>query len=101
MLHASNLFWGAAQLITVLLQAYIWIIVAQAVASWLNVRPWNPVVRFLRAATEPLYRRLHRLCPWLIQGGLDFAPLVVLLGIYLLQSLAVDLLLSWSLKLSL
>jgi YggT family protein len=35
--------------------------------------------------TEPVFRWLRRRFPFLVMGGLDLSPLVVLFGIYFLQ----------------
>ncbi|MEM9043050.1 MAG: YggT family protein [Pseudomonadota bacterium] len=68
-----------------------WIIIIQAILSWLIafqvVNMHQPFVRqiwsSLNALTEPLYRPIRRFLPDM--GGMDLAPLVVLLGIYSLQ----------------
>jgi len=68
-----------------------WVVIIQMVMSWLisfdviNLRQpfvfqiWSGLNRL----TEPLYRRIRRFLP--NTGGLDFAPLVVLLGIIAIQ----------------
>ena len=74
-----------------LLNILAWIIIIQAVMSWLVafnvINTHNDFVRsFLGALdrlTEPLYRPIRRLLPDL--GGIDFSPLVVLIIIKALQ----------------
>lgn len=76
-----------------LLRVLSWLIIAQAILSWLvafNVV--NPRGGFVASAhmaldrlTEPLYRPVRRLMPDF--GGIDFSPLVVLLGIMVLRRL--------------
>ena len=76
-----------------LLQVLMWIIIVQAILSWLVVfnviNTYNSGVRaFFRALdrmTSPLYRPIRRILPDF--GGLDFSPLVVLLIILLLRRL--------------
>lgn len=87
--------------IDLLLRVLTYIIIAQAILSWLVafnvINTYNDFVRsFLNALdriTEPLYRPIRRVLPDF--GGIDFSPLVVLLLIYvlrmLLAGLAVDL----------
>lgn len=87
--------------IDLLLQVLTWIIIIQAVLSWLIafnvINTHNDFVRsFLNALdriTEPLYRPIRRVLPDF--GGIDFSPLVVLLLIavvrILLGGLAQDL----------
>ena len=89
------------EVIDLLLRVLTYIIIAQAIISWLVafnvVNTHNDFVRtFLNALdrlTEPLYRPIRRLLPDF--GGIDFSPLVVLLLIaavrILLRGLAADL----------
>ncbi len=78
---------AAATLFEVLLfalQALQWIVIIAALISWVSPDPRNPIVRFLRVTTEPLFRPFRRLLPPSRTGGLDLSPLFVLLAIYLL-----------------
>ena len=75
------------------LQVAMWIIVGQAILSWLVafnvINTHNDFVRsFLRALdriTAPIYRPIRRILPDM--GGIDFSPMVVLLLIYVLRIL--------------
>ncbi|MDB5672827.1 MAG: YggT family protein [Alphaproteobacteria bacterium] len=79
--------------IDLLLRVVIYIIIAQAILSWLVafnvINTHSDFVRsFLNALdrmTEPLYRPIRRILPDF--GGLDFSPLVVLLIISALRML--------------
>ena len=87
--------------IDLLLRVASYIIIAQAILSWLVafnvINTHSDFVRtFLNALeriTEPLYRPIRRILPDF--GGIDFSPIVVLLLIYvlriLLSGLAADL----------
>jgi YggT family protein len=88
MFVASNLVLTIARLVELLLWAYIWIIIARAVVSWVNPDPFNPIVRFLYRVTEPVLRPIRHRLPTLAMG-LDLSPMVVLLGIYFLESFLV------------
>ncbi|KDA02424.1 YggT family protein [Hyphomonas oceanitis] len=78
-----------------LLNIATWIIIVQAVMSWLvafnvlSIR--NPTVRSiwggLERITEPVYAPIRRIIPPL--GGLDLTPMAVLLIIFFLQRLIV------------
>jgi YggT family protein len=80
----TNFLLALAEIVNAILGIYWWIVVASAVLSWVNPDPYNPIVRFLRSATEPVMYRIRRVVP-LIFGGIDFTPLVVLLLIQFLQ----------------
>ncbi|MGH7376503.1 MAG: YggT family protein [Candidatus Methylomirabilales bacterium] len=80
------------------LWAYMWVLVARAVISWVSPDPYNPIVQFLIRSTEPVLRPVRRLLPF--PGGIDFSPLVVILGLVFLQLFLVPSLqeLAWRLK---
>jgi YggT family protein len=84
----SNFLVAMAVVVNAVLNIYWWIVVASAVLSWVNPDPYNPIVRFLRSATEPVMYRVRRVIP-LFFGGIDFTPIVVLLLITFLQAFLV------------
>ena len=59
------------------------IIIARALISWVSPDPFNPIVRFLYRATEPVLRPIRRRLS--MQLGFDLSPLVVVIGIQILQ----------------
>ena len=81
------------EILQVILNVIWWIIIAQAVLSWLiafNVIDMrNDTIRqvwhALGRLTEPLYRPIRRVLPDF--GALDLSPMVVLLLIYILQTI--------------
>lgn len=85
----ANLLIALAQILDYLLSAYMWIVVARAVISWVNPDPRNPIVRFLYGATEPVLYRLRRALP-LYAGGIDFSPILVFVAIIFLQRFLVQ-----------
>jgi YggT family protein len=80
----TNLLIAVAQVLDYVLWAYIWILFGRVVVSWVNADPYNPIVRFLYNATEPVLQRLRRLLP-LTAGGFDLSPIVAWIGIVFLQ----------------
>ena len=68
-----------------LIDLYSLIVVAAVVVSWTNVPREHPAVRFLDRLTEPLLGPIRKMLPPM--GGIDFAPLVLLIGLRLLMSL--------------
>lgn len=72
-------------LVGILLHAYYWVVIVSAIMSWIRPDPTNPVVRFLRSVTEPVFYRVRKAMPFVMVGGFDLSPLVVLLGIYVAQ----------------
>ena len=87
----DHLFGALATVISIVLQLYMYVIIASAVISWVNPDPNNPIVRFLRNATEPVFRHVRKYVPAVI-GGMDFTPIIVLLAIIFLQEFLVGIL---------
>jgi YggT family protein len=85
----GNLVLALARLLELVLWAYFWIIIARAVLSWVSPDPFNPIVRFLYRATEPVLRPIRHRLPT-FQMGLDLSPMIVILAIYFLQSFLVE-----------
>ena len=69
---------------------YIFIVVARALVSWVNPDPYNPIVRFLHSATDPVLYRLRRLLPFLQAGAFDFSPIVLLILLSVIQQMLVS-----------
>ncbi len=88
MFVAQNFLMAIANLINFVLTAYMWIIIGRAIISWVNADPYNPIVRFLYEATEPLLGRIRRALP-ITMGGIDFSPLILIMVIMFLQSFLV------------
>ena len=82
-----------ATILLMILNFLWWVVIIHAVMSWLiNFDVINLRQRFvysiwssLNRLTEPLYRPIRSVLPSM--GGLDLAPLVVLVGIAALQIL--------------
>lgn len=91
MFVGSYLIIALANLVNLVLVAYMWIIIARAVLSWVNPDPGNPIVRLLYRVTEPVLRPIRHRLPT-FQMGLDLSPLVVLLAIYLVREFLVPVL---------
>ncbi len=87
------------QLVSVILQYYTWIILASVMISWVSPDPYNPIVRFLRQITEPVFYQVRRLMPAaLLRTGIDFSPMVVLLLIMLFRNVVLRVLMEVGLE---
>jgi len=82
------------RVIQLVLNIYIYIVVARALISWVNPDPYNPIVRFLHNATDPVLYRIRRVLPFSQAGGFDLSPMVLIFAIYLLMQLINKLLFS-------
>src|SRR5215469_9152775 len=97
MFMLANLISAIAGVLGLVLTLYLYIVIARALVSWVNPDPRNPIVRFLYNATEPLLYRVRRVVPYM--GGIDFSPLIVIIGIYFLQGFLVTSLVDLALRL--
>lgn len=87
MFMLGNFLMAIAKLINFVLSAYIWVVIARAVLSWVNPDPYNPIVRFLHQVTDPVLMKIRRYVP--IMAGLDLSPMILILVIVFLQSFLV------------
>ena len=85
----ANFLVAVAKVLNIVLTLYMYVIIAQAILSWVSPDPYNPIVRFVRNITEPLLYRIRRVVP-VVYGGIDFSPVIVILGIVFLQSFVVS-----------
>jgi len=78
-------FIALARVLDIVFSLYFWVILIAALLSWVRPDPYNPVVRFLRAVTDPVFYRVRRWLPFLTVGGIDLSPIVVILALQFLQ----------------
>ncbi|MGC9323602.1 MAG: YggT family protein [Desulfomonilia bacterium] len=85
MFVVANILIALGKVLHILLNLYMWIVIIGALISWVNPDPYNPIVRFLRSATEPLFLWFRRRLPLSI-GGIDFSPIIVIALIIFLDT---------------
>jgi YggT family protein len=95
MFIVGNFLMAVAVILRYVLTFYMWIIIARAVLSWVNPDPYNPIVRFIHNVTEPVLYRIREKIP-VNFGGIDFSPIIVILGVIFLQNFVVNSLLRLS-----
>lgn len=83
MFVVGNLLMTLARLLQIVVNLYTFVIIISALLSWVNTDPYNPIVRTLRALTEPVYYRIRKWLPFVFIGGLDLSPIIVLLVLQL------------------
>ncbi len=80
----TNLVIFVVNQLNTLLWLYFWTVIIAAVLTWIEPNPYNPIVRFIYAVTEPVFDWVREHLP-VIFGGLDLSPLVVVIFIEFLQ----------------
>jgi YggT family protein len=68
-----------------LLELYTYVVIAAALISWVSPDPRNPIVRFLRQITEPVFEPVRRVLPPWKTGGLDLSPLIIIIAIQFVE----------------
>lgn len=85
---------ASATVLHFVLYIYMLVVIAHALLSWVSPDPYNPIVRFLNSATEPVLYRIRRVVP-LNTGSIDFTPMILILALYFLDSFLVPVLLTF------
>lgn len=100
MIVVANTLSAVAVVLGSLLNLYFWIVVVSAIITWVSPNPYNPIVRGLRALTEPVFYRVRKLLPFTYTKGIDFSPVIVLIVIELANKIVVKSLAEYAARIS-
>ncbi|MFA6759725.1 MAG: YggT family protein [Sulfuricurvum sp.] len=93
MTFLSSVIFGLGGIVISLINVYIWVIIITALLSFINPDPYNPIVQFLYRVTNPAYSLVRRYIKTNF-GGIDLAPLIIVVAlqivIVILSSLLVQ-----------
>lgn len=84
---AALLVLAVTELLSLLINVYFWAILIRVILSWVNPDPRHPALSLLRQLTEPVMAPAQRLLPPI--AGLDLSPILVLVGLQLLNLLLI------------
>jgi len=80
--------YALAVVIKLVLGFFFWMVIARVILSWVNPNPYNDfvnqIIRAIYNITDPVLYRVRAMIP-LNFGGIDFSPMVVILGVQFLQ----------------
>ena len=85
----GNLLEATAMILGKVLGLYSVVIMLSVLISWVSPDPFNPIVRFLRSMTEPLFASIRRVMPFVVVGMIDLSPIVAILLMQLAQMVVV------------
>lgn len=91
MFVVGNFLIAVGNILDMLLTFYMFVIIIDALLSWVSPDPYNPVVRILHQLTEPVLRPIRRLLPFGV--GIDFSPILAILAISFLRAFLIQTLL--------
>jgi YggT family protein len=84
------MIYSLIDLVVIASRVFSLLIIVRAVLSWVSPDPRNPLVGLVYRVTEPVLGPVRNLLP--VAGGMDFSPIVVLIGIQLLERVVVQVL---------
>ncbi|NPA04053.1 MAG: YggT family protein [Epsilonproteobacteria bacterium] len=87
----ATLLQAIASILHMVINLYIWVIIIAALISWVQPNPHNPIVQTLYRLSEPAYRLVRRYIPTVV-GGIDLAPLVIIIALQFIDLFVVNLL---------
>jgi len=79
--------WSFVGIVAFILNIYFWSLLISVIASFIAPFSGHPVLLLVHQLLEPLSNRVRRVLPPM--GGLDFSPILMFLGIQVLEVLIV------------
>lgn len=74
---------GLGSIVISLINIYVWVIIITALLSFINPDPYNPIVQFLHRVTQPAYKFVRKYIRTDF-GGIDLAPLFIVIALQIL-----------------
>ena len=68
-----------------IIDLYSLVVIGAVIISWIQLPPSNPIANIIRSLTEPVLAPIRRVVP--AMSGLDFSPLLLLIGLQMLKGL--------------
>lgn len=84
---AGLFIMSITDLLTLTVNVFFFSILIQIIISWVSPHAYNPIITLLHQLNEPLLGRARRLIPPL--SGLDLSPIVVFIGLKLIEFLLI------------
>lgn len=81
------LLWALPALVSLTINVFLFAVLIVVILSWVNPQGYNPALLILHRLTSPILEPARRLLPPI--GGLDLSPMLVMVGLYLLEMLVV------------
>jgi len=82
-----------AKVLSLTINVYTFVIIAAVLISWVNADPYNPIVRIIRQLTQPAFMLVKRVLPRSLRySRMDISPLIVLIVLMLIETVAINLL---------
>jgi YggT family protein len=82
----NALIYALVQTLHSVINLYIWIIIISALLSFVRPDPHNPIVQILHRLTNPVLNFVREKMPFVVFSGIDLSPLVIILGLQLIDN---------------
>lgn len=79
--------WAIPSVVELFINLFLFAILIRVILSWVSPDPYNPAVALLNRLTDPVMRPAQRLIKPI--GGIDLSPMLVLIGLTLLNMLLI------------
>src|SRR3989338_7406623 len=86
----GNLIEAVAVILDRVLQVYNFVVLVAVLVSWVSPDPFNPIIKFLRSATEPVFEWVRRHLPFTVVGMMDLSPILVFFFIWFARMFLVN-----------
>ena len=86
-LLTGNIFVAIVGIISSIIYSYIILIIISAILSFVQVDPYNPIVQIINRLTDPPLRFVRQKLPFVVIGGIDLSPIVVIFALQLISGL--------------
>jgi len=73
-------------IIHTLITAYIWVVIIHSFLSFTQPNPNNQIVQILKNLSEPSLNFIREKMPFVLFSGLDLSPLVLFVGLQLVDA---------------
>ncbi len=83
----DDLLLSFINIIQLLINVYIFIILARSVISWAGTVPQNRITYLLRKITDPVFLFVHKYFPFTIIGNIDISPILIIFLLYFANNL--------------
>lgn len=83
----AALLLAIPEMISLIINIFLFAILIQVIISWINPGSYNPAISLINSLVEPLLAPVRSRMPDM--GGLDLSPMVVMIGLVILEMLLI------------
>ena len=85
MFFLGHLCQAVAVVVDKVLWLYGMVVFIAVLITWVSPDPFNPIIQFLRAVTEPVFAWVRARVPFAMVGMLDLSPMIVMVSLWFLR----------------